>query len=258
MTGIQSSLIARIRAMNPDMIFNHCMIHRQALAAKNMQPDLHDVHKDVIKVVNFVKSSALNSRMFSKLCENMEPIHRRLLFHSEVRWLSHCKVLERVFELRKELWAFLPSKTSVHDEEFFSNFHWLVKLAYLSDIFQLINKLNLEMQGGCKTILEMSDKINAFIKKMVIWKSRLADGITDMFPLLTDFLDKEELTLDVVSDQICGHLTAIVSHFNKYFDDIKVDDYDWMRNPFAARALTSSKNLIRQKRSLMNLAVTGH
>ena len=186
--------------MNPDMIFNHCMIHCQALAANNMQSDLHDVHKDVIKVVNFVRSSALNSRMFSKLCENMEPIHRRLLFHSEIRWLSHCKVLERVFELRKELPVFLTSKTSVH-EEFFSNLHWLVKLSYLSDIFQLINKLNLAMQGGCKTILEMSDKINTFIKKMVIWKSRLADGITDMFPLHTDFLDKEELTLDVVSDR---------------------------------------------------------
>ena len=70
--------------MNPDMIFNHCMIHRQALAAKNMQPDLHGVLTDVIKIVNFVKFSALNSRMFSKLCENMEAVHCRLLFHSEV------------------------------------------------------------------------------------------------------------------------------------------------------------------------------
>ena len=105
---------------------------------------------------------------------------------------------------------------------------FIVKLTYLSDVFQLINKLNLAMQGGCKTILEMSDKINAFIRKMEIWKSRLADCITDMFPLLTDFLDKEELTLNVVSDQICGHLTAHISHFNKYFDDIKVDDYDCM------------------------------
>ncbi len=204
-----------------------------------MQPDLHDVLKDVIKVDKF---SALNSRMFSKLYENMEAVHRRLLFHSEVRWLSRGKVLEREFELRKELQVFLTSKTSAY-EEFFLNLHWLVKLAYISDIFQLINKLNLAMQGGCNSILEMSDKNNAFIRKMEIWKSRLADGITDMFPLLTDFLDKEELTLDVVSDQICGHLTALISHFNKYFNVIKVDDNDWMRNPFAARALTSSKNL---------------
>ena len=39
------------------------------------------------------------------------------------------------FELRKELQVFLTSKTSAHGE-FFSNVHWLVKLAYLS-----INKL---------------------------------------------------------------------------------------------------------------------
>ena len=147
--------------------------------------------KGVIKVVIFVKSSALNSRMFSKVCENMEAVHHRLLFHSEFRWFSQGKVLERVFELRKELQVFLTSKTSAH-QEFFSNLHWIVKLADLSDIFQLINKLSLAMQGGCKNILEMSDKINTFIRKMEISKSRLADGITDMFPLLTDFLEKEE------------------------------------------------------------------
>ena len=33
--GIQSGLIARIRAMNPDIIFNHCMIHCKALAARS-------------------------------------------------------------------------------------------------------------------------------------------------------------------------------------------------------------------------------
>ena len=165
MTGIQSVLIARIRAMNPDMIFNHCMIHRQALAAKNMQPDLHDVLKDVIKVVNFVK-------LYTADCCSILKSGGYLVVNC---W--------RVFELRKELQVFLTSKTSAH-EEFFSNCHWLVKLAYLSDIFQLINKLNLAMQGGCMTILEMSDKINAFIRKMEIRKSRLAYGITDMFPLL--------------------------------------------------------------------------
>ena len=74
------------------LLFNHCMIHCQALAAKNMQADLHDVLKDVIKVVNFVKSSALNSQMFSKLCENMEAVHHRQLFLSEVQWLSRGKV----------------------------------------------------------------------------------------------------------------------------------------------------------------------
>ena len=110
MTGIQSGLIAQIRAMNPDMISNHCMIHRQALAAKNMQPDLHDVLKDVIKVVNFVKSSALNSQMFSKLCENMEAVHRRLLFHSEVRDYLVVKCWREFLSLEKSFRYFSQAR----------------------------------------------------------------------------------------------------------------------------------------------------
>ena len=85
-----------------------------------------------------------------------------------------------MFELRKALQVYLTSRTSAH-EEFFSNLHWLVKLAYLSDIFQLINKLNLAMQRGCKTIPEMSDEINAFVRKMAILKSRLASQICFYF-----------------------------------------------------------------------------
>ena len=64
-----------------------------------------------------------------------------------------------------------------------------------------------------------------------------------MFPLFTDFLEKEELTLYVVFDQICDHLTALISNFNKFFYDIKVDDGDMMRNSFSARVLRSGKFL---------------
>ncbi|KAI6661167.1 SCAN domain-containing protein 3 [Oopsacas minuta] len=41
----------------------HCMLHKQALAAKNIQPELHETLNLVIKVVNFVKSSPLNERV---------------------------------------------------------------------------------------------------------------------------------------------------------------------------------------------------
>ncbi|KAI6655671.1 Zinc finger MYM-type protein 6 [Oopsacas minuta] len=43
--------------------FIHCMLHKQALAAKNLQPELHETLNLVIKVVNFVKSSPLNERI---------------------------------------------------------------------------------------------------------------------------------------------------------------------------------------------------
>ena len=41
---------------------------------------------------------------------------------------------------------------------------FLLKLAYLCDIFAKLNKLNISMQGPDKNMLDVSDKIAAFIK----------------------------------------------------------------------------------------------
>lgn len=54
-------------------------------------------------VVNYVQSRPLRFRLFTQLYNEMGAGHDTLLFHSEVRWLSRGKVLQRVFELRTEL-----------------------------------------------------------------------------------------------------------------------------------------------------------
>ena len=79
------------------------MLHRQSLASKGMEPDLHSVLNTAVAAVNFVKSRALQSRLFGQLCREMDAGHDTLLYHSEVRWLSRGKVLQRVFELRREV-----------------------------------------------------------------------------------------------------------------------------------------------------------
>ena len=58
-------------------------------------------------MVNFIKSRPLKCRLFEQICIGMDSQHKRLLLHSEVRWLSRGKVLCRVHELRKELLLFL-------------------------------------------------------------------------------------------------------------------------------------------------------
>ncbi|XP_076373033.1 protein FAM200C-like [Tachypleus tridentatus] len=62
-----------------------------------------------IKVVNFIRSRALNHRLFQSLCEEMGQEHTVLLYHTEVRWLSRV-VLFRVFELRGEIHQFLRER----------------------------------------------------------------------------------------------------------------------------------------------------
>ena len=45
----------------------------------------------IICIVNFIKASASNSRLFAKLCKDMDSNHKNLLFHIYVRWLCKLK-----------------------------------------------------------------------------------------------------------------------------------------------------------------------
>lgn len=76
------------------------MIHREALAAKELLPDVNKVLLNAIRAINFIKSKLLNFRLFTILCNEMDSDHKKLLFHTEVKWLSHGKILSRLFELR--------------------------------------------------------------------------------------------------------------------------------------------------------------
>ena len=128
----------------PQCSFIHCMLHKQALAAKNLQPELHETLNLVIQVVNFVKSSPLNERILRKLCEDSEAEHDALLFHTEVRWLSRGKTLERVYSIYDQLCEFLDQKHFFKTEEF-SSIYFRLKLAYLTEIFSYYNLSNLRL-----------------------------------------------------------------------------------------------------------------
>ena len=77
----------------------------------------------------------------------MSSDHEVLLFHCAVRWLSKGNVVGRIFELREELKEFLQLKgqktfvAALNDEECSK------RLAYLSDVFGHLNKLNLKLQS---------------------------------------------------------------------------------------------------------------
>ncbi|KAL2087312.1 hypothetical protein ACEWY4_018371 [Coilia grayii] len=113
MTGRKSGVVARIKeAAGKEITWNHCFIHRQVLACKGMPPVLEKTLSEVVRVVNFVRATALSHRLFDQLCTNMEAEHKQLLFHTEVRWLSKERVLTRFYELRHEIHAFLIQKKS--------------------------------------------------------------------------------------------------------------------------------------------------
>ena len=139
--GCRSGFQRLVITAPPKAIGTHCMIHQQVLATKTLPKEFQGIMKSVVSVVNFVKASASNSRLFSKLCGELDASNNVQLFHTNVRWLSRGKVLKRVFDLRKELKTFLNQKFKPQFEALFGDKNQLHRIAYLVDIFAILNEL---------------------------------------------------------------------------------------------------------------------
>ena len=121
----------------------------------------------------------------------MDAEHRHLLLHTEIRWLSRGRSLARVFELREPLQRFLSEKMSPLAAHF-SDEEWVAKLAYLCDIFNLLNELNRSLQGKMTTVFQLADKVAALKAKLDLWGRRVNRGIFDMFQTFTGILEETE------------------------------------------------------------------
>jgi hypothetical protein len=55
----------KIKEVAPDANFVHCSFHREAVAARKMSVIVKTVLTEFVKVVNFIKSTTTNARLFS-------------------------------------------------------------------------------------------------------------------------------------------------------------------------------------------------
>ena len=65
MTVRHSGVATRVQAVARDTTWEHCSIHREALATKGKPDNLKDVLDTTVKMVNFDKARPLNSHVFS-------------------------------------------------------------------------------------------------------------------------------------------------------------------------------------------------
>jgi len=87
----------------------------------------------------------------------MDAEHNMFIFHTNVRWLSKGNVTKQIFELREELKLFFEQHNKIEFCNWLNNKDWITRLAYLVDIFEHLNKLNLQMQRRCTNIIKYVD-----------------------------------------------------------------------------------------------------
>lgn len=117
----------------------------------------------------------------------------------------------------------------------FKDKQFLMKLAYLSDIFGKLNDVNLQLQGRDKHIPHLADKISSFTRKLDVWNKHLERENTDSFEDLSAFTEMNDLDTTTVIGCLREHISSLGGFSQKYFPDSSAK-YDCVRDPFNAVA----------------------
>jgi len=101
----------------------------------------------IFKLINFIKSRALNHREFKDFLKELETEYGEVVFNTEVRWLSRGTMLKRVYNLKSEIQLFLDMKGYAFPH--FGNKEWMCSFGFLIDMTQHLSDLNVDLQAKC-------------------------------------------------------------------------------------------------------------
>ena len=233
--------VSLVKKVNSEIITTHYFLHREVLIGKTLNSDVTQVLKEFIEMVNYIKARPLKSRLFTKLCKEMEANYENLLLHTEAKWLSRGKALSRVFELKEEMLAFFSLERQGEFCNLLCDDSWKSKLAYLVDIFDHLNKTNSNIQGKNENLLSSADKMRALQEKLKVWSLRIQEGNSDMFFHCSKTNNKEMVS------SVIKHLKSLQDKIEKYFPTVSTENYKWVRNPFLPLDIHCILNLKKEE-----------
>jgi hypothetical protein len=191
MKSDNKGLIGRLRNVIPHLISYHCIIHRHILCS-NLNNDFKQVMDLITKLVNFLRcKSALKHRELKDFLEKADSQYGDLLLYNNVRWLSKGNVLNRVWELRSTILKFLMQTQKGENEfiKFFNDKIYMIKFAFLVDIFGHLNQLNTVLQGENKIIPELCEAVYAFNRKIELFISDVENNEFLHFQALKEYIE---------------------------------------------------------------------
>jgi hypothetical protein len=196
----KSGFGALVQVEAPHVVVIRCFLHRHALASKTLSPRLKSAMDTAVQSVNFIRFRALNHRLFKIFCQEVGATHELMLYHTEVRWLSHGQSSLVLWNLELRFAMFLREKEKKLREEL-ETLGFIVSLAYLAGIFSHLNELNISLQGSEVTVLDVNEKNAAFQQKLAPWKRHVAEDNYADFPTLENVVLSGQGVLETVPGQ---------------------------------------------------------
>ena len=121
-------------------------------------------------------------------------------------------------------------------------------------MLEKLNKLNLSLQGENINVFTLKSKMEAFIKKLNIWKQKLKK-VHLKCSHLQIFLANNDVESDVIKPLAIDHLSNLLTQFQKYFlpelDNTKLDR---IQNPFAIQKQSTEHLSLKSLEELADLS----
>jgi hypothetical protein len=95
MVGSKTGLVGHLKQLGVKCVFLHCTIHQEALSGKIIK--MKQAMKVVVNIVSLIRggNKALRHRAFITFLEEMDADYGNIPLHSDMRWLSAGKCLQR-------------------------------------------------------------------------------------------------------------------------------------------------------------------
>ena len=129
-------------------------------------------------MVNLIRggNTSQRHRRFVSFLKELDVEFSDLPLYTSIRWLSAGKVLKHFFGLRKEILAFFEEQLMHNTNTFraqLRSIKFLCDLAFLSDMTNYLNMLNLSLQGKGQSISHLVGHVEGFRSKLVLFTDKL-------------------------------------------------------------------------------------
>ncbi len=168
MRGAVKLISDKVEKCGGSIISFHCIIHQLNLCKNALNID--HVISPVVKLINTLKSKALNHRQFKLFLENCECNFSDVVYFSKIRWLSIGNSLERVWALKDPIRNFLQNnEISSPFLELMKDEKWKCHFAFTIDIFVKLNELLIKLQGKNLWISHLYNEILIFERNLLLF-----------------------------------------------------------------------------------------